>query len=88
MKKGFLIVFVLAFSACLLLLQFAGVPEASAQVKGNITLYTSETLTDVQDLANAFMKQFSKTKVDIYRSGTVEVTAKLQAEMQAKKKPN
>ncbi len=83
MKKGFLIVFVLAFSACLLLLQFAGVPEASAQVKGNITLYTSETLTDVQDLANAFMKQFSKTKVDIYRSGTVEVTAKLQAEMQA-----
>ncbi len=83
MKKYLVFIFVLTVSVCLFAFPFAGAQKAQAQVEGSITLYTSETLTDVQDVANAFMKQFKKTKVEIYRSGTVEVTAKLQAEMQA-----
>ena len=83
MKKYFLLIFVVTLFACFYLIPFTGVSEARAELKGSVTLYTSETLTDVQELANAFMKQNKKTKVDIYRSGTVEVTAKLQAEMQA-----
>jgi len=83
MKKYAASGFILVLVACILLIPLAGKNEAQAQVSGSITLYTSETLTDVQDLANAFMKKFKKTKVDIYRSGTVEVTAKLQAEIQA-----
>jgi iron(III) transport system substrate-binding protein len=83
MKKLYLVLVLLSFSICLFTLPVGGVKEAQAQLKGSITLYTSETLTDVQDLANAFMKANKKTKVDIYRSGTVEVTAKLQAEMEA-----
>jgi len=83
MRKYLVLIFVLTVSVFLFALPFTGAQNAQAQVKGSITLYTSETLTDVQDIANAFMKQFKKTKVDIYRSGTVEVTAKLQAEMQA-----
>jgi iron(III) transport system substrate-binding protein len=81
MKKLVLILAVL-FS-CSLIVPCALVKEARADLGGSITVYTSETLTDIQDLANAFMAKNRKTKVDIYRSGTVEVTAKLQAEMQA-----
>ncbi len=83
MKKLFLVLVCVSFSLCLFAIPFGGVNEAKAELRGSITLYTSETLTDVQDLANAFMEENKKAKVNIYRSGTVEVTAKLQAEMEA-----
>ncbi len=76
-----LIVFVLSVSA----IAFgAGTKEKEAgEISGTITLYTSETLTDVQKIAEKFQQKYPGTKVEIYRSGTVEVTAKLQAEIEA-----
>ncbi len=83
MKKLFFIFVCACFIVCVFASPLGGVKVANAELRGSITLYTSETLTDVQDLANAFMQENKKAKVNIYRSGTVEVTAKLQAEMEA-----
>jgi iron(III) transport system substrate-binding protein len=83
MKKCFAFPVAAIIFLCLGCVLFGGYNQALAELKGSITIYTSETLTDIQDLANAFMDKHKRAKVDIYRSGTVEVTAKLQAEIQA-----
>ncbi|MFP4114253.1 MAG: extracellular solute-binding protein [Spirochaetota bacterium] len=61
-----------------------GVEEESTEgVGGTITLYTSETLTDVQLYAQQFERLNPGTTVDIFRLGTTELVARLLAEMEA-----
>jgi iron(III) transport system substrate-binding protein len=67
-----------------------GKQEASANdtsvtggLSGTITLYTSETLTDVQLYARQFERLNPGTTVEIFRLGTTELTARLLAEMEA-----
>ena len=50
---------------------------------GTITLYTSETLTDVQLYVNQFERLNPGTQVEVFRLGTTELVARLSAEMAA-----
>ncbi|MEC0226783.1 ABC transporter substrate-binding protein [Paenibacillus alba] len=61
-------------------------PSATAaQVSGKLTFYTSQPEDDVTKLITAFNKKYPDVKVENFRSGTEEVTAKIQAENQAGK---
>jgi iron(III) transport system substrate-binding protein len=53
------------------------------QASGSITLYTSESEDKVNEMVADFNRQVPNVQVNIFRSGTGEVTAKLQAEEQA-----
>jgi iron(III) transport system substrate-binding protein len=49
----------------------------------SLTLYTSEVLSDVNTLVEAFQAQNPGVRVQVFRSGTGEVVAKLRAELEA-----
>lgn len=85
MRKLITFIVVVLFLLIFTGLSFAGGSKeaTNGEIGGTITLYTSETLTDVQKIAEKFEQKYPGTKVEIYRSGTVEVTAKLQAEIEA-----
>lgn len=74
---------------CLMSAQvFAGGQKEGSSSKAagqptKITLYTSEALGLVTQMVNAFMDATPSVKVNIFRSGTGPVVAKLEAEMQA-----
>jgi iron(III) transport system substrate-binding protein len=57
--------------------------DAAAQVKGSVTLYTSESLDKVNEMKLDFEKRNPGVTLNIYRSGTQVVISKIQAEMQA-----
>ncbi|BCG57368.1 ABC transporter substrate-binding protein [Paenibacillus sp. URB8-2] len=57
--------------------------ENSAKISGKLSFYTSQPEEDATKLAAAFNKKYPDVNVAIYRSGTEEVMAKLQAEKQA-----
>ncbi|NEW08950.1 ABC transporter substrate-binding protein [Paenibacillus sp. SYP-B3998] len=59
--------------------------ETSATISGKLTFYTSQPEDDVTKLVAAFNKKYPDVKVENFRSGTEEVTAKIQAENQAGK---
>lgn len=51
--------------------------------QGTLTLYTSEILADVNALVEAFRAKNPGVQVQVFRSGTGEVVAKLRAELEA-----
>ncbi len=51
--------------------------------QGTLTLYTSEVLADVNALVEAFRARNPGVQVQVFRSGTGEVVAKLRAELEA-----
>ncbi|MDM7324711.1 MAG: ABC transporter substrate-binding protein [Thermus sp.] len=51
--------------------------------QASLTLYTSEILADVNALVEAFRRQNPGVGVQVFRSGTGEVVAKLRAELEA-----
>lgn len=55
----------------------------SAAQAATITIYTSEVQADVQTLADAYQRKYPADRIQIYRSGTGEVTSKLNAELSA-----
>ncbi|AEV15236.1 Extracellular solute-binding protein family 1 [Thermus sp. CCB_US3_UF1] len=55
----------------------------SALAQGTLTLYTSEVLADVNALVEAFRARNPGVQVQVFRSGTGEVVAKLRAELEA-----
>ncbi|GGF69511.1 ABC transporter substrate-binding protein [Paenibacillus albidus] len=59
-----------------------GAAEA-AGISGQLSFYTSQPEEDATKLAAAFTKKYPDVEVKIFRSGTEEVTAKLQAEQKA-----
>lgn len=63
----------------------SGNGTATNEISGNLSFYTSQPEEDAGKLADAFNAQYPNVKVNIFRSGTEEVTAKLQAERQAGK---
>ncbi|TBL79748.1 ABC transporter substrate-binding protein [Paenibacillus thalictri] len=65
--------------------QPAPAKETAASVSGKLSFYTSQPEEDVTKLVAAFNKKYPDVKVDNFRSGTEEVTAKIQAENQAGK---
>lgn len=56
---------------------------APAGLSGQLTFYTSQPEEDAAQLVQAFNKKYPDVKVETFRSGTEEVTAKIQAEKQA-----
>ncbi|NJJ40614.1 ABC transporter substrate-binding protein [Paenibacillus sp. 7028] len=54
-----------------------------ASISGKLSFYTSQPEEDATKLAAAFNQKYPGVDVAIFRSGTEEVTAKLQAEKQA-----
>lgn len=56
---------------------------ASAQVAGKLVLYTSQPDKDASQTVAAFRKLHPNVEVEIFRSGTTEVMAKLAAEFAA-----
>lgn len=58
---------------------------ASSTVSGKLSFYTSQPEEDAGKLVKAFNDKYPDVQVSIFRSGTEEVTAKLQAERQAGK---
>ncbi|WP_420595995.1 extracellular solute-binding protein [Deinococcus sp.] len=65
------------------LLGLASAQTAPADLSGTLTLYTSEVQADVQTQVDAFKQRYPKVNVQLFRSGTGEVTAKLNAELDA-----
>jgi iron(III) transport system substrate-binding protein len=59
-----------------------GIAQAQAP-GGTITLYTSESEQQVNEMVGDFNRLYPDVKVEIFRAGTGEVIAKLQAEMEA-----
>ncbi|MCG7405995.1 ABC transporter substrate-binding protein [Paenibacillus sp. ACRRX] len=59
--------------------------EASSSVSGKLSFYTSQPEADVTKLIAAFNQKYPDVTVESFRSGTEEVTAKIQAEQQAGK---
>ena len=65
----------------------APVPAPAAEQpkpKGEITLYTSESQDQVNEMKTDFEAAYPGVKVNVFRNGTGPVIAKLQAEMDAK----
>ncbi|MGY2895897.1 ABC transporter substrate-binding protein [Deinococcus sp. UYEF24] len=58
-------------------------PAGAQTLSGTVTLYTSEVLPDVQVQIDGFRKLNPNVDVKVFRSGTGEVTAKLNAELAA-----
>lgn len=88
MKKGLaLLVIGLVISFAV----FAGAkteaPQEEGALSGSMTLYTSESLTDVQEYVNQFMQQNPGTTVNIFRLGTTELLARLMTELDAGSTP-
>ncbi|MEK8132151.1 ABC transporter substrate-binding protein [Paenibacillus filicis] len=54
-------------------------------ISGKLSFYTSQPEEDITKLVAAFNKKYPDVKVESFRSGTEEVTAKIQAENQAGK---
>jgi len=73
---------IMAALLVLMLLVLHG-PEALAQAKGTVTLYTSESLDKVNEMKQDFEKRMPGVTLNIYRSGTQVVISKLEAEFQA-----
>lgn len=65
--------------------QRAAVPEDA--MTGTITIYTSETLTDIQQMVDGFEQANPGATVEIFRLGTTELVARLLAEMDAGSTP-
>ncbi|WP_260865752.1 ABC transporter substrate-binding protein [Paenibacillus xylanexedens] len=57
----------------------------SSSVSGKLSFYTSQPEEDATKLISAFNKKYPDVDVSVFRSGTEEVTAKIQAERQAGK---
>ncbi|MEK4439326.1 ABC transporter substrate-binding protein [Paenibacillus sp. FSL K6-2862] len=61
------------------------VNAGSSTVSGKLSFYTSQPEEDATKLISAFNDQYPDVDVSVFRSGTEEVTAKIQAERQAGK---
>jgi iron(III) transport system substrate-binding protein len=64
-------------------LPVAGHALAQAQPSGRMTLYTSQPDKDAQQAIAGFRRLHPQVEVDVFRSGTTEVMAKLAAEFAA-----
>ncbi|GAA3999094.1 ABC transporter substrate-binding protein [Deinococcus rubellus] len=73
----------LLLTAALSGLSLASAQTAPSNLSGTLTLYTSEVQADVQAQVDAFKQRYPKVDVQLFRSGTGEVTAKLNAELEA-----
>lgn len=62
--------------------QTAGPDEAKAKTEGTLVYYTSNRTTTAEKHAKGFEKKYG-IKVQIFRSGTEKIMAKLEAEIQA-----
>lgn len=70
----------LALVAMLLLV--SGVYAQDAAPSGTIVLYTSESEDNVNEMVADFNEQFPDVEIEIFRSGSGEVVARLQAELE------
>ncbi|MGK0620146.1 ABC transporter substrate-binding protein [Meiothermus cerbereus] len=64
-------------------LSYLGLLLGLSLAQGSLTLYTSEILTDINALVEAFKRQNPGVQLQVFRSGTGEVVAKLRAELEA-----
>ncbi len=67
----------------LLMLLIVGSVTAQSAPSGTITLYTSESESDVNALVTLFNQVYPDITVNVFRSGSGEVVARLQAEREA-----
>lgn len=58
----------------------SGSASSEAQVSGTLVFYTSQPDADAQALVDAFQKKYPDVQVDVFRSGTEEVVAKIRSE--------
>lgn len=58
---------------------------APQEIGGILQLYTSQPDTDVNKLVTAFKQKYPKVQVDVFRSGTEEVIARINTEIRAGK---
>ncbi|CAN1488275.1 AfuA ABC-type Fe3+ transport system, periplasmic component [Rhabdaerophilaceae bacterium] len=70
-------------SAMIASLTFAALGQAQAQAPSKLVLYTSQPDKDAAQTVAAFRKIHPNVEVEIFRSGTTEVMAKLAAEFAA-----
>jgi len=72
------------FIAMAVLATAVTLPSAIAQApKGKLVLYTSQPERDATQTASAFKQAYPGVEVEVFRSGTTEVMAKLAAEFSA-----
>jgi iron(III) transport system substrate-binding protein len=70
-------------AAACLVLGVLGSPAAADAQSGKLVLYTSQPERDAAQTVAAFRKVYPGVEVDVFRSGTTEVMAKLAAEFAA-----
>lgn len=63
--------------------QNSSAAQQTENLKGEVTLYTSQPEQDVQALIEAFNQKQPDVKVNVFRSGTEEVVSKILAEKKA-----
>lgn len=61
--------------------------SALAQASGTITVYTSQPIEQMDAVVAAFNEDHPEITVEVFRTGTTELMAKLQAEFQAGETP-
>src|SRR6056297_2123523 len=87
MKRA-LIGLLLGLSAVALLFAGGGQEaESAGGMSGTITLYTSETSSDVEGYVRQFEKSNPGTTVEVFRLGTTELVARLMTELEAGETP-
>jgi iron(III) transport system substrate-binding protein len=69
--------------ALLLVLMMSSLASAQEAPSGTLTLYTSESEDDVNAVVAAFNEAYPDVEIEVFRSGSGEVVARLQAEMEA-----
>lgn len=70
-------------SVCATLSALLGSLLAGSAQAATLTIYTSEVQADVQTLIDAYQKKYPGEQVKLFRSGSGEVTSKLNAELAA-----
>ncbi len=70
-------------AAATLLASTAVLAQAPAPVAGKLVLYTSQPDKDAQATINGFRALYPQVEVEVFRSGTTEVMARLAAEFSA-----
>lgn len=83
MKKSLVLIFLGLFTVSLLFAGGGQESEPGDGMSGTITLYTSETSSDVEAYVNQFEKSNPGATVEVFRLGTTELVARLMTELEA-----
>jgi iron(III) transport system substrate-binding protein len=87
MKKIVILFLIAVFGVTLVFAGGGQEADSAGGMSGTITLYTSETSSDVEGYVRQFEKSNPGTTVEVFRLGTTELVARLLTELEAGETP-